>query len=120
MHEVMMEIDAEKRENQRIEPLAVPDIRLLIQGVARDLINISDNGFGIQIDTPTDFHLGQRIDDIRLDIQGKTHRLHGSVAHISRLKTGHVLGIRLELRSIEEYRYVADLKNRCAGQTEGQ
>ena len=115
-----MEIDAEKRDNERIEPLAGPDIRLLIQGVARDLINISDNGFGIQIHTPTDFHLGQRIDDIRLEVAGNIHRLQGAVAHITRMKTGHVLGIRLKLRSIEEYRFVADLKNRCKGHTEGR
>lgn len=109
-----MENSSEKRVGERIKPLSGPDIRLLIQGVARDLINISDNGFGILIDTPTDFHLGQRIDDIRLDMAGNTHRLHGAVAHITRMKTGHVLGIRLEIRSIEEYRFVADLKRRCA------
>ena len=38
-----MEIDAEKRDNERIEPLAGPDIRLFIQGKVRGLINISDN-----------------------------------------------------------------------------
>jgi len=107
----------EKRDGDRIEPPSVPDIRLLIQGLARDLINISDSGFGILIDTPTNFHLGQRIDDIRFEMAGTTHRLNGAVAHITRMKTGYVLGIRLELRSIEEYRLVADLKRRCAGQT---
>jgi hypothetical protein len=116
----MMKNYSEKRDGERIEPSSGPDIRVLIQGAARDLINISDNGFGILIDTPTDFHLGQRIDDIRLEMAGNTHRLHGAVAHISRLKTGHVLGIRLELRSIEEYRFVADLKNRYKVQTKGR
>lgn len=115
-----MEKYAEKRDGARIEPVTAPDIRLHVQGVARELINISDNGFAILIDTPTDFHLGQRIDDIRLDAEGQTHRLHGAVAHMTRLKTGHVLGIRLELRSIEEYRLVTDLKNRCTGKTGGR
>ena len=107
-----MEKSTEKRLGERVEPRPVPDIRLFIQGVARDLINISNNGFGILIDTPKGFHLGQRIDDIRLDMGGNLHQLHGAVAHITRTKTGHVLGIRLELNSIEEYRLVADLKDR--------
>jgi hypothetical protein len=116
----MMENSEEKRDGQRIEPLPEPDIRMLIQGKVRDLVNISDNGLGLLIDTPADFHLGQRIDDIRLEMEGNMHRLRGAVAHITRMKTGYVLGIRLELDSIEEYRFVADLKNRCAGQTEGR
>ena len=115
-----MEKSSEKRDAKRIEPPPVPDIRLLIQGAARELINFSDHGFGILIDTPTDFHLGQRIDDIRLEVAGNIHRLQGAVAHITRMKTGYVVGIRLKLRSIEEYRFVADLKNRCKGHTEGR
>ena len=117
-NEAMMENSVEKRDDQRIKPLPVSDIRLFIQEKVRDVVNISDNGFGILIDTPTDFHLGQRIDDIRLDVEGNMKRLHGAVAHITRMKTGHLLGIRLELNSIEEYRFIADLKNRCAGPTE--
>lgn len=115
-----MEKPAEKRQGARLDPLALPDIRLFIQGVARELINISDNGFGIRIDTPTGFHLGQRLDDIRLTVEGQTHRLHGAIAHITRTITGSVLGIRLTLDSIEEYRVVADLKKRCTGQTKDQ
>ena len=110
-----MQKPAEKRHGTRIEPLELADIRLFIQGVARELINISDNGFGIRIDTPTGFHLGQRLDDIRLEMEGHTHRLHGAIAHITRTITGSVLGIRLKLNSIEEYRFVADLKKRCTG-----
>jgi len=113
-----MENFIEKRDGQRIEPLPEPDIRLFIQGKVRDLVNVSENGFGILIDRPTEFHMGQRIDDIRLEKEGNVNRLHGAVAHITRMKTGHLLGIRLELNSIEEYRFVADLKNRCAGPTE--
>ncbi|WP_319410030.1 hypothetical protein [uncultured Desulfosarcina sp.] len=117
-NEEMMENSVEKRDDQRIEPLSVPDIRLFIQGKVRDLVNVSDNGFGILIDTPTDFHLGQRIDDIRLEMDGNLHRLQGAVAHITRMETGHLLGIRLVLNSIEEYRFVADLKNCCVVATE--
>ena len=113
-----MEKPSEKRQGTRIEPLLLADVRLFIQGVVRELINISDNGIGIRIDTPTGFHLGQRLDDIRLEVEGHTRRLYGAIAHITRTLTGSVLGIRLELNSIEEYRFVADLKNRCAGQTE--
>ena len=109
-----MEKSAEKRNGERIETPSVPDVRLFIQGVARALVDIGNNGFGILIDTPKDFHMGQRIDDIRLDMGDNMHRLHGAVAHITRTKTGYILGIRLELNSIEEYRVVADLQKRCA------
>ncbi len=111
-----MEKSAEKRHGERIETPSAPDIRLFIQGVARTLTNIDNNGFGILIDTPKGFHLGQRIGDIRLNMGDNMHRFHGAVAHITRTKTGYVLGIRLELNSIEEYRIVADLKKRCAAQ----
>lgn len=109
-----MENSAEKRHSERIETSSVPDVQLFIQGVARALINIGNNGFGILIDTPKGFHLGQRIGDIRLDMGDTMHRLHGVVTHITRTKTDYILGIRLELNSIEQYRVVADLKKRCA------
>lgn len=115
-----MQKTAEKRHAIRIEPLELADIRLSIQGVARELINLSDNGLGIRIDTPTGFHLGQRLDDIRLEMEGHTQRLHGAIAHITRTITGSVIGIRLKLDSIEEYRFVADLKRRCAGKAQDQ
>jgi hypothetical protein len=116
----MMEKTAEKRLGTRIEPLLLPGIRLFIQGVARELINLSDNGFGVRIDTPSGFHLGQRLDDIRLEIEGNTHRFHGAIAHITRTITGSVLGIRLKIDSIEEYRFIADLQKRCLGTTKNQ
>ena len=115
-----MEKPAEKRHSTRVEPLLLQDIRLFLQGVARELINISDSGFALRIDTTTGFHLGQRLDDIRLEVEGHTHRLHGAVAHITRTINGSVIGIRLKLDSIEEYRSVADLKKRCTGQTQDQ
>ena len=114
----MTEKTDEKRQVDRIASLPVPDLRLHIQGAVRELLNISDNGFGILIDTPERFHLGQRLDDIRLEIEGDAHQLHGAVAHITRTINGHVLGIRLELNSIEEYRVIADLKKRCSNSTQ--
>lgn len=107
-----MEKFAEKRNDERIEALSDPHIRLFIQGVARDIFDISNNGFGVLIDAPSDFHLGQRMDDIRLNLAGRTHRLHGAVAHVTRTKAGYVLGIRLTLDSIEDYRIIADLIKR--------
>ncbi len=115
-----MQKPEEKRRGTRIEPLALADIRLFIQGVARELINISDNGLGIRIDSPTGFHLGQRLDDLRLEMEGHTQQLHGAIAHITRTITGSVLGIRLKLNSIEEYRFVADLKKRCIDKAQDQ
>lgn len=114
----MTEKNTEKRQVVRVATLPVPELRLHVQGVTRELLNISDNGFGILIDTPERFHLGQRLDDIRLEIEGDAHQLHGAVAHITRTINGHVLGIRLELNSIEEYRVIADLKQRCSNPTE--
>ena len=113
----MTEKNTEKRQVDRVATLPVPDLRLHVQGVQRELLNISDNGFGFLIDTPERFHLGQRLDDIRLDMEGDAYRLHGAVAHITRTIKGHVLGIRLELKSIEEYRIIADLKKRCLNPT---
>lgn len=115
-----MEKHLEKRHHPRIQTFIFPGVRLFIQGVARELIDISDNGFGVQIDTPTGYHLGQRLDDICLEVEGHTHRLHGAIAHITRTINGLVLGIRLKLDSIEEYRFVADLKRRCTGKAQDQ
>ena len=100
----------ELRQGGRIEPTSYADVRLAIQGVSRSLLNLSDNGIGISIDKPNDFHLGQRIKDIRLDIPGRSQRFNGSVAHITRTISGLVLGIRLELTTIDGYRFIADLK----------
>ena len=106
----MMDSPTENRTGQRVEPPPQTDVRLAIQGVPCKLCNISDCGLGVQIDTPTAFHLGQRIEDIRMSVSGRQYRLRGSVAHITRTIKGHVLGIRLEINSIDEYRFIADIK----------
>ena len=108
-----MQKTTEKRNAQRIVSKPLPGVRLTVQGVARELLDISDNGLGILIDAPLAFHLGQRIDDIHLTMAGTTCRLQGAVAHITRTISGHVLGIRLEFNSIDEYRLIAELKQHC-------
>lgn len=105
-----MKKNVEKRQVDRIETIPGSGIHIRVQGVERELLNISDHGFGLWVDTPNVFHLGQQIDDICLDMAGKRYRLQGAVAHITRTITGHLLGIRLKFNSIEEYRLMADLK----------
>ena len=100
----------EKRGDQRVNPPSQTDIRVTVQGVACELCNISDYGLGVQIETPTAYHLGQRIEDIRLSVAGRQYRLRGSIAHITRTISGNVLGIRLEINSIEEYQLIVDVK----------
>jgi hypothetical protein len=110
-----MQKPTEKRNDQRIISKPLPGVHLTVQGVVRELIDISDNGLGILIDAPMGFHLGQRIDDIHLKMADTTCRLQGAVAHITRTINGHVLGIRLKFHSIDEYRLIAELKQRCSG-----
>ena len=107
-----MEPHDEKRAAQRVTPKSPTDIHVALQGVACALCNISDNGLGVQVEAPAAYHLGQRIEDIRISVAGRYHRLRGSIAHITRTISGHVLGIRLEINSIEEYQFIADLKKR--------
>lgn len=116
----MMEKNAEKRQVDRIETIPALGLRLQVQGVVREVFNISDHGFGIWVDTPNVFHLGQQIDDICLDMAGKTHRLQGAVAHITRTINGHLLGIRLKFSSIEDYRLMVDLKQYCSSPADDQ
>jgi len=106
----MMDKPVEKRTDQRVKPTSQMDIRVSVQGVACALCNISDYGLGVQIETPTAYHLGQRIEDIRVSSAGREQRLRGSITHITRTISGHVLGIRLEINSIEEYQFIADVK----------
>ena len=108
----MMDKPADKRTDQRVNPPPQTDIRIAVQGVSCELCNISEYGLGVRVETPTAYHLGQRIDDIRMSISGSHYRLRGSIAHITRTISGSVLGIRLEINSIEEYRFIADVKKR--------
>ena len=105
-----MDKHAEKRDDQRVNAPSPTDIRIIVQGVACELCNISDYGFGVRIETPTAYHLGQRIEDIRLTVAGRQHHLRGSIAHITRTISGNILGIRLEINSIEEYQLIAEVK----------
>ena len=108
----MTNTPVEKRTDQRVELPSHTDVRVTIQGASCELCNISDYGLGIQIDTPTAFHLGQRIEDIRLSLGDRQQCLRGFVAHITRTIKGHVLCIRLEINSIEAYQFIADVKKR--------
>ena len=110
-----MEPPVEKRAAQRVKPKSPADIRVDVQGVACELCNVSDYGLGVQIESPTAYHLGQRIEDIRISVAGRQHRLRGSIAHITRTISGNVIGIRLQINSIEEYQFIADVKKRWSG-----
>ena len=107
-----MDTRSEKRNNPRVNLPSQIEIRVIIQGVVCEICNISDHGLGIRINTPNAYHLGQRIEDISMSVDDRQYRLRGSVAHITRTIEGNVLGIRLEINSIEEYRFIADLKKR--------
>ena len=103
---------SENRTDQRVVSPPQAVIHVTIQGATCRLCNISDCGLGLEIDTPSGYHLGQRMEAIAITAGGRQHLLRGSVAHITRTLTGHVLGIRLEINSIEEYQFLADLKQR--------
>ena len=106
----MVDHQSEKRNDQRVPSPPQADIQVTIQGVTCTLCNISDCGLGIQIDTPSGYHLGQRIKEISITVDGHQQYVCGSVAHITRTLTGYILGIRLEIGSIQEYQVLADLK----------
>ena len=96
----------EKRAAKRVKPTSPTDIRVAVQGVACELCNISDYGLGIRIESPTSYHLGQRIADIRMSVAGRHPHLRGSIAHINRTSFGNVLGVCLEINFLEGYQLI--------------
>jgi len=106
-----------KLENKRkaARTYTLKPTEIVLKGKAYRLNDISNEGFGIIIEEDSHFFfLGQRVDQIPVQLEEGTEFLRGVVAHISKNKLNKICGIKFLFRSKKEFeavgRYQAEIK----------
>ena len=108
-----MKPNPEKRQTTRYANLK--PTRIGIGENSYQVVNISREGIGIQIDEDHSFYLGQRLSGIKIQTSSRSRSYDGMITHITHQKAATVCGIRFILNDIEGYDHMADyVKERSA------
>ena len=108
-----MKATSEKRQTTRYTNLK--PTRVGIGANSYQVVNISREGIGIQIEEDHPFFLGQRLSAIKIQTRAGTRSYDGLITHITHQQAIVVCGIRFVLNDIEGYDHMADyVKERSA------
>ena len=98
--------NSEKRQATRFTKLK--PTRIGIGADSYQVVNISREGIGIQIDEDHSFYLGQRLRAIKIKTRSRSRSYDGLITHITHQHATVVCGIRFVLNDIEGYDHMAD------------
>ena len=100
-----MKATSEKRQTARYSNLKPTMIG--IGNRSYQVVNISREGIGIQIDKDHSFFLGQRLTAIKIQTREQTRFFDGTITHITHQQAIVVCGIRFVLNDIAGYDHMA-------------